>query len=64
MIVKAPVMEVCVYLGPRRSHAWGEIADPLVKVRTSRFKGHGGLKLDRVCLGAGSEWTWPKGIRP
>lgn len=54
-----------VYLGLGRSPAWGEIADPVVKVRTSQLEGHSGLRSgDRVLLGAGSEWTWPKGICP
>lgn len=54
---------LCVYLGLGRSPAWGEIADPVVKVRTSRFEGHSGLRSgDRVLFGAGSEWTGLKGF--
>lgn len=68
VIVKAPVWGggvLHVYLGLRGSPAWREIVDPVVKVRTSRFDGRAGLRSgDRVRLGAGSEWTWPNGIRP
>lgn len=67
VIVKAPVGGVClhVYLGLRGSPAGGKIVDPVVKVRTSRFEGHAGLRSgDRVRLAADSEWTWPNGIRP